>query len=89
MMTELGVAQTGTLCTDSSAAKGTVSRVGSGRLKHVATNVFWVQEKAARGELKYLKVGRLHNPADLLTHHWDAKTGEAFFAKLGLYSLGR
>ena len=51
LIKEMGIVQTGSLYTDSSAAKGTVSRIGSGRLKHVETNLFWVQEKAARGEL--------------------------------------
>ena len=48
MIKEMGRAQTSTLYTDSSAAKGTDSRVGSGRLKHVETNLFWVQENGRK-----------------------------------------
>ena len=84
---EMGLSQSGTLLTDSSAAKGTVHRVGSGRLKHVATNNLWVQEKAARGELVYKKVNRNSNYADLLTHHWEHKTGEHMLLCAGMYRM--
>ena len=87
MSSEMGLSQTGILLTDSSAAKGTVHRVGSGRLKHIATNNLWVQEKAARGELVYKKIPRDKNFADLLTHHWDSRVGEHMLNSAGLYRV--
>ena len=41
---ELGQEMEGVILTDSSAARGTVLRQGSGRLKHVELNTFWVQD---------------------------------------------
>ena len=70
--------------TDSSAAKGAVQRVGVGRMKHIATQSLWVQEKAARNEIKYIKVNREFNFADLLTHHWNSPAGEKMFHTLGI-----
>lgn len=81
---EMGQVQTGTLCTDSSAAKGTVSRIGGGKLKHVAVNDLWVQEKCASGALIYRKVPRTANPSDNLTHDWEGNAAERFFASCGL-----
>ena len=78
LIKELGYEHTGNLYTDSTAAKGTVSRTGSARLKHVETNLFWIQEKAASGQLRYGKVARSNNIADMLTHHWDLKVGCLF-----------
>ena len=84
MSQEMGEELHGAILTDSSAARGAVHRSGSGRLKHITTHSLWVQEKAARGELSYLKVCRSENLADVLTHNWDAATGEKMFAKMGL-----
>lgn len=88
MVKEMGIQQTGTSYTDSSAAKGTGSRVGSGRLKHVETNTFWVQEKAARGDLIHKKVARQHNITDMLTHQWEVKTGEPILFQFNMCHLG-
>ena len=66
---EVGMEQSGHILTDSTAAKGTVSRSGSGRLKHVQTSQLWVQEKASRRELHYSKIRRADNLADVLANH--------------------
>ena len=84
MASEMGHVQSGTLCTDSSAAKGTVSRIGGGRLKHVEVNNFWIQEKCASGALSFRKVPRTANPSDTLTHHWEGAAPERFFVQCGL-----
>ena len=70
--------------TDSSAAKGAVTRSGSGRMKHLATNNLWVQEKARTGEIVFVKIPRGANYADMLTHHWDTASGERFLQSLGM-----
>ena len=70
--------------TDSSAAKGTVLRTGTGRLKHVQLNQLWVQERAAAGDFDICKVGRERNVADLMTHHWSAKEGASHLGGLGI-----
>ena len=45
----MGMAKSGTLYTDSSAAKGAIHRSGTGRMKHVEAQHLWVQEMAAKG----------------------------------------
>ena len=72
------------ILTDSSAAKGAVTRSGSGRMKHLATNNLWVQEKARSGEIVFVKIPRGGNYADMLTHHWDSSSGEKFLTSLGM-----
>ena len=37
--------------TDSSAAKGFVTRRGLGRQRHVSTRFLWLQDKVSKGEL--------------------------------------
>ena len=60
---------------DSSAAQGIVSSRGTGRVKHLRTQQLWVQEAAATGRLRFVKIPRANNYADLMTHHWDLAVG--------------
>ena len=78
--------ESGVILTDSSAANGAVHRLGAGKLKHVATSRLWIQERCARGELKFKKVGRESNCADILTHHWDARKGGEMLERMGMYT---
>ena len=50
---------------DSSARKGTLSRKGSGKVKHLEIRQLW---HIASGNVVLLKVHRDLNPADALTH---------------------
>ena len=84
MSREMGELLPGAILTDSAAAKGTVQRSGCGRLKHVATQSLWIQEKASRGELQYIKVARNENYADILTHNWDVCAGERMLREIGM-----
>ena len=68
------------LLTDSSAAKGIVMRQGAGRVKHLDIKSLWIQERESLGDLKVLKVPRLENWSDLLTHHWTEPEGLFLFA---------
>ena len=63
------------LLTDSSAAKGIVMRQGAGKVKHLDIKSLWIQERENIGDLKVLKVPRLENWSDLLTHHWTEPEG--------------
>ena len=56
------------LQTDSSAAKGTLTRRGSGKVKHLTTKQLWVQEAIRTYKVKVEKINRSYNSADLLTH---------------------
>ena len=66
----------GKVVTDNAAARLAILRSGSGRMKHVQLNMWWVQGQAAKGELVYEKVDRKFNVADLMTHHWSVREGE-------------
>ena len=59
-----------TIKTDSSAAKGICTRLGSGKMKHLEVKQLWVQEVVHNKRLKIDKVPRAENPSDLMTHHW-------------------
>ena len=68
MMEELGHTLQAVFYSDSSAARGIVSRSGGGRLKHIETNLLWIQEHAARGSIHFRRVVRKENGADILIH---------------------
>ena len=54
---------------DATASKAMASRRGVGRVRHLHTQVLWVQEAVARRELTIAKVLGCQNPADLGTKH--------------------
>ena len=56
-----------TVLGDASAALAIVARRGLGNLRHLDTNYLWIQEKAAKGDLKFEKVAGVDNGADPLT----------------------
>ena len=68
--------------TDSSAAKGVVTRAGSGKLKHLCCKQLWIQEFVAEGRVTVNKVPREISVADALTHEWRQVDGH-FFSTLG------
>ena len=50
---------------DSSAARGILSRHGSGRLRHLSTKILWAQDAVAEGLFKVHPVNRKVNVGDL------------------------
>ena len=80
---EMNIEAAGKVLGDSSAAQGIVARRGTGRVKHLRTQQLWVQEAAATGRLKYAKIPRALNYADLLTHHWDLAVGTKMLEGIG------
>ena len=71
---------------DSSAAKGTLARQGSGKIKHLETKQLWLQERISRDELEYIKVPRVVNMADAFTHHWTIPDSAQHFRKMNLWT---
>ena len=53
--------------TDSSAAIGTASRRGNGKIRHVRVGMLWIQEQVEDGSIDIKKVKGENNPADALT----------------------
>jgi hypothetical protein len=58
--------------TDSSAAIGTSSRQGLGKLRHVECHSLWLQQRLRRKELELRKIPGEENPADLFTKHLES-----------------
>ena len=54
---------------DATASKEIASIRGVGLVRHVHTQVLWVQEAVARRELTIVKVPGVENPADMGTKH--------------------
>ena len=57
--------------TDAAAARGLALCSGSGAIKHMETQYFWLQHKEKNQELKSEKIRGTVNPADLMTKHLD------------------
>ena len=71
---------------DSSASHGTLSRLGTGRVKHLQTRQLWLQERVHQKEITIEKVPRTHNWADTLTHSWVG-ADEHHFREMGVVSV--
>ena len=69
LLRDLGCEMSVTVKSDSSAAIGTCSRYGLGKLKHVDVRHLWIQEKVDKREIKLVKVKGTHNPADAMTKY--------------------
>ena len=54
---------------DSSAALGVIGRKGNGKLRHIRIGQLWVQQLAEEGEMKFVKIAGVKNPADLFTKY--------------------
>ena len=72
-MADLGIQTTCVMKTDSTAAKGIVSRRGHGKVKHLQTCELWLQEVVKDKRIDIQKVNAKENPADLMTKHLDGK----------------
>ncbi len=55
--------------TDSSAAMGTCSRQGLGKLRHLDTHTLWVQQAVRPRRIELVKIDGDVNPADIFTKH--------------------
>ena len=57
------------LMVDSSSAKGILARRGTGKIKHLEVQTFWVQKATQDGTICVGKVPGTQNPADLGTKY--------------------
>ena len=69
MLQDFGVNVNLVVKTDASAAKGIANRKGLGKVRHIAVNQLWVQDRVAKGDLTTKKVNGKENVADNLTKH--------------------
>ena len=68
------------LATDSSAAKGFVSRRGGGRMRHMEVRWLWLQEEVRKGRVVMQKINGKINPGDVMTKYlgWKEIEGKLF-----------
>ena len=83
MALDLGYKIEGDVWIDASAAMGILNRRGCGKIRHLDTQLLWVQQKQLRGTIDYKKVDGKQNPADLMTKGLDEKTMHEHLKKLG------
>ena len=69
MADDLGMFMGINLHTDSSAAKGIVARKGLGKTRHISVVYLWLQDKAAKDEIRVKKIPGAENPSDLMTKY--------------------
>ena len=69
---DLGIEVTARVHTDASAALGIVARKGLGKLRHIAVQYLWIQDRVKSGDFLLGKVAGAENPADLMTKHLSA-----------------
>ena len=80
---DLGMAFSGEVYTDSSAALGILQRTGLGKVRHLRTQGLWLQEVRSTKRLTYKKALSNKNPADMLTKHMSAELLSRHMAVLG------
>ena len=76
-----------TVKSDATAAIGIVSRVGLGKVRHLAVADLWVQQAARSGRVSYTKVPGQLNPADIFTKAVDKETLERHTQFMGQVRL--
>ena len=64
-----------------------IFRNGPGKVKHLDVKSLWIQERESNGDLQVVKVPRLQNSADLLTHQWSEAEGELHLSTMGFVRL--
>ena len=69
--------------TDASVCKTILLRHGCGKIKHLSTKQLWVQGAIESYGIRVVKVPRLANPADLLTHSCSREDHERHLRCLG------
>ena len=84
LLTDIGLPTTVRLRCDSTAAMGTATRQGLGRMKHVQVRDLALQQWIADGRLTLQKFASSANAADLLTKHESQNVLQSLVPKLGL-----
>ena len=75
---------------DATAAKGIIERKGLNKLRHVETDILWLQEQAARRVLPLTKVLGTVNVADLMTNNLPAASINRYVEQMCLeFASGR
>ena len=71
---------------DATVSKAIASRRGVGRVRHLHTQVLWVQEAVARRELTIVKVPGVENSADMVTENLAQRGMHECLKRAGCHS---
>ncbi len=71
------------LYVDAKATLGMLSRRGAGSMKHVETNMFWMQSQVHNKSLVLHKIHTDHNYADILTKYVPGARAEGLMTAMG------
>ena len=75
---------------DATAAKGIIERKGRSKVRHIDTDVLWLQEQQARRILPLHKVLGTENVADLMTKNLSAAVIDKYVESMALdFAAGR
>ena len=77
------------ISSDSSAARGHVTRRGLGKMRHIQSRYLWVQERVGEGHLRVTSVPGKDNPADILTKSVGGQLLRRHLVKLGVWPKGK
>ena len=83
MLGDFGVEVAIKVNTDASSAKGIANRKGLGKVRHIAVNQLWIQDRISRGDLTISKVNGKENISDILTKHVNAEDIRVHLHKTG------
>ena len=83
MLGDFGIGVTINVNTDASAARGMVNRQGLGKVRHIAVNQLWIQDRVSRGDLTISKVNGKENLADNLAKHVNSEDIRVHLFKTG------
>jgi hypothetical protein len=83
LMADLGLPVSIEIVQDSTSAKGTASRIGIGKIKHLDTGWLWIQDAVKSGLVVLRKINGKVNPADLLTKPKSAAEAARLSEALG------
>ena len=83
MLEDFGVKVTIKINIDASAAKGIANRKGLGKVRHIAVDQLWIQDRFSRGDLTISKVNGKENIADILTKHVNPEDIRVHLYKTG------
>ena len=67
LLADLGVHWPARVWTDSSASIGMCTRQGIGKVRHMDTQIMWIQQGVRNNDLDLYKIAGERNPADILT----------------------
>ena len=67
LLADLGVYLEIKVFTDATTGKAMATRRGLGKVRHIAVNKLWIQDKIHNGDIRVIKIKNKFNPADLMT----------------------